>query len=263
MTDPINEILEFAGDAAPGNVFDPLAYLAAPARLTGHVPGLADQRLENAALRQLSRFCGGVAQFIAENYAPGVVDDGDRAKIVAGLEAAINALIAAQAVTVEAATILAAGIARLATEAEALAGENAETIITPATLAAVIADALGSLTGVAYLNVVQGWTRQQYPVQVARTGQSGAQAVDCDLHQALSITATGAITISAPTNMAAEKWVTLRFTSTSAQAISWDAAWRRSGTTPLPTSTIAGKVLTASFVCLGSYMLLMGLVWEA
>lgn len=45
-------------------------------------------------LRQISRFCGGVAQFIAARYAPGVVDDGDRAKIVEGLEAAINSLIA-------------------------------------------------------------------------------------------------------------------------------------------------------------------------
>lgn len=137
MSDPINEILEFAEDST--NVLTPEEYSADAGRLAGHVPGRSRSNLENTALRQVSRFCRGVAEFIAEHYAPGVVDDGDAAKIVDGMEAAIVDLVLANAPTPGAATETVAGIAQIATTEEVEAGTDDATIITPAKLAAVLA----------------------------------------------------------------------------------------------------------------------------
>lgn len=250
----INQLQEFAPDATPENILTPEAYEAEPKRLTGHVPGLADQKLENAALRQVSRFCRGVAEFIALRHAPGVVDDGDKAKIVAGLEAAIAAMIEEQAVTVVPATTTDAGIVELATNAEAITGTDAVRAITAAALAAAIAANIGvSLqaydAATALTNAAQGWTRQQRPVPVLRTGATGNQAVDCDLHQLLGITSTAAITMLDATNLAEGAEVTLMFTSASQQTISWAASWKGNAIIAKPTVTIAGKWTTAYFVC--------------
>lgn len=89
----INQVYEFGASADPSNILSNAAYSADAGRTSGHEPGIARQALENAALRNLSRFCKGVAEFIAERYAAGVVDDGDQAKIVAGMTAAVNSLI--------------------------------------------------------------------------------------------------------------------------------------------------------------------------
>jgi hypothetical protein len=131
----INEILEFAANADSGNMLDQSAYTAAADRLTGHVPGLASQALENAVLRNLSRFCKGVAAFIATNYPAGVVNDGDEAKIVAGMAAAIAAVAPAPAQ----ATTTAQGVVELATNAEAVTGTDTERAVTPAGVKAAIA----------------------------------------------------------------------------------------------------------------------------
>jgi hypothetical protein len=245
----INQIYEFAPAAAPQNILTIAEYLASSIRHTGHLPGIALQSVENAALRNLSRFCRGVAAFIASRYVPGVVDDGDAAKIVEGLSAAILGLVKDN-ISIAQASETVAGILKLASQAAAIAGEGGGAI-TPETLHGAIA------------GVVRGYTRQQYPDQVARAGASGSQAVDLDLHQALAITAAGAITMGAPTNMAAEKWCTLRFSGATAQTISWDAAWHGTSLAGLPTVTVAGKWLTCSFACLGTYMVLMGMVLEA
>lgn len=125
------------------------------------------------------------------------------------------------------------------------------------------ADSIFSVAGVAYLNVAQAWTRSQHPAQVPRTGQSGAQAVDLDLHQALAITATGGITISTPEHMEAERECTLRFYSSGAQTIGWASEWHGTSLVALPTTTVAGKWMSLSFVCLGSYMVLQGMSVEA
>jgi hypothetical protein len=250
MTQTINQVYEFAAAAALQNILSNAEYLESSTRNTGHLPGIALQAVENAALRNLSRFCRGVAQFIAERYPDGVVDDGDTAKIVAGLSAAILGLVKDN-ISIAQATETVAGVIKLSTNAQALAGEEDATAMSPVDVAAAI------------IGVVRGYTRQQFPAQVARTGASGAQAVDLDLHQALAITATGPIVMSAPTRMVAEKWCTLRFASAAAQTISWDAAWHGTSLAGLPTVTVAGKVLTCSFVCLGTYMVLMGMVLEA
>lgn len=223
MPDPINEILEFAEDAAPENVFDFATYEAVAARLTGHVPGLADQRLENAVLRQLSRFCGGVAQFIAQRSAPGVVDDGDRAKIVEGLASAISAMIAEQAVTISPATAEAAGIVELATPAEVIEGEDAERAVTPAALAAALA---GGLAGVARLAVAQAWTKAQHYEPSALTITSGAVTWDIQDHPVAVLVLTSNVTSFTITgaNPGATYELTVRQDGTGGRTMSWPAA---------------------------------------
>jgi hypothetical protein len=88
----INQVYEFGASADPSNILSNAAYSADAGRLAGHEPGIARQELENAVLRNLSRFNHGLAEFIATHYAPGVVDDGDAAKIVSGMQAAVAAI---------------------------------------------------------------------------------------------------------------------------------------------------------------------------
>lgn len=167
------------------------------------------------------------------------------------LHDAIAALIAAQAVTVAPASTTEAGIVERATPEEALAGVDAERYVCPADMAAAI------------VGTVRAYTRQQYAAPVVRAGASGSQAVDCDLHQTLAITATGVLAFAAPTHMALGKTVTLQIDAAAAQAITWDAAWKGSSSHVLPTSTLAaGKCLLLSFWCAGAAMLLVGVVEE-
>lgn len=135
-----NQVLEFAENAleADGAILALEDYEADSQRLGGHQPGLARMELENMVLRQVSRFSRGVAQFIAEHYVPGVVDDGDVAKIVTGMEAAINALISDALPEIGAATTEAAGIARIGTQEEVLAGILGDVIVSPVDLAAAL-----------------------------------------------------------------------------------------------------------------------------
>lgn len=133
----INQITEFAasGTVQNGDVLDVADYAADPQTATGHQAGIARRELENTVLRQLSRFCKGVAQFIAEHYGPGVVDDGDVEKVVDGLEAAIVAVAPAP----PQATTEAQGIVEQATIDEAVAGTDNSRYVTPAGLAAATA----------------------------------------------------------------------------------------------------------------------------
>lgn len=91
----INEILAFAADGTVenGDVMLLEDYLADAQRSSGHQPGIARQDLMNTNLRQVTHMAAGLAQFIANRYASGVVDDGDLAKIEAGLTAAIVYII--------------------------------------------------------------------------------------------------------------------------------------------------------------------------
>lgn len=90
-----NEIQVFApnGLTANGDVMDVADYTADPQRLIGHQAGMARRELENTALRQVSRFSAGTADFLAKYYPAGVVDDGDAAKIIEAWEDSVQALI--------------------------------------------------------------------------------------------------------------------------------------------------------------------------
>ena len=62
-------------------------------RLRGHMAGLALRELQNREARQATHVAAGLAQFIANRYAPGVRDDGDLDKIEQGLLEVLTALI--------------------------------------------------------------------------------------------------------------------------------------------------------------------------
>lgn len=96
-----NEIKPFGADGTTGAIgsgndaLTVAAYTDDPQRLVGHQAGIARRELENTALRQATHVVSGLAQFIANRYSPGVVDDGDLDKIETGLLDAILAVIAA------------------------------------------------------------------------------------------------------------------------------------------------------------------------
>lgn len=152
-------------------------------------------------------------------------------------------------INIPAASETVAGVIKQATAAQALAGTDNTTAMSPADVAAAIA------------GVVRGYTRQQYPVPVSRGSVSGSQAVDLDLHQELWMTAAGPITFSTPTGMMSGKWVTLRIYAASAQTIGWGTVWVGTSLVALPTVIDAGKTLHLSFVCMSAAtMQLMGAV---
>lgn len=249
----INEVYEFASAAAAQNILSNPEYLASGTRNTGHLPGIALQAVENAVLRNLSRFCRGVAQFIAERYPDGVVDDGDTAKIVAGLSAAILGLVE-EKISIEQATTTVAGILKLASQEAAIAGVDGGAI-TPETLHGAIA------------GVVRGYTRQQYATAVVRNGVSGAQAVELAKHQLLFINASGPLVISDPTDMVQGETCVLLLYSPTAQTVSWASAWHGTSLVGLPTLLTAGKLMMLSFLCVttpaGTYMVPFGAGQEA
>lgn len=165
---------------------------------------------------------------------------------------AIAAMIAAQAVTVGPASTTEAGIVERATPEEVLAGEDGVRYVSPADMAAAI------------IGKVRAYTRQQHNAPVSRTGQNGSQAVDMDLHQLLSITATGAIALAAPTNLAVGKTATIMIYSASSVAITYDAAYLASIGCALPSATTAGKWLILNFFChKAGALLLTGMAEEA
>ena len=89
----INDILQFAPqgiEADDGDLLTLASYQDSKLRLRGHQPGLAQRAVENRANRQATFMAAGLAQFVANRYAPGVVDDGDLDKVEAGLSEAIQ-----------------------------------------------------------------------------------------------------------------------------------------------------------------------------
>lgn len=147
-----------------------------------------------------------------------------------------------------------AGKVLLSTTAQARAGTDDTTAMSPTDVATAIAD------------VVRGYTRQQYPAPVVLAGIRDVVSINLDLHQELWGTVTGPITIANPTNYLSGKWCTLRFYSTSAQTISWGSSWRGTSLVELPTATVAYRMLHMSFLCLWSgtqSMQLMGMVQGA
>jgi hypothetical protein len=180
------------------------------------------------------------------------------------LISSIMDIIAAHAPTIGPASTTEAGIVERATAEEVIAGEDAARYVCPADLMAAL---VAGLAGVARVGAVNAYTRQQYAELVSRVGASGAQAVDLDLHQALFITATGALTMADPEHMAHGKTCQLYLYAASAQTISWGTAWHAASVAALPTALIAGKLLLISAVCVttpaGTYMVPVGMAQEA
>jgi hypothetical protein len=93
---PQNDILQFAIQPVlgqNGNLLTQEEYLNDVQRLTGNVPGLARCELVNKVLRQCALLAAGSAQFIANRFNEGVVDNGNILKIEEGWQEAIRAVL--------------------------------------------------------------------------------------------------------------------------------------------------------------------------
>lgn len=161
---PTNEILQFGtgGTVEDGDVLDLTVYEADPDRVGGVQPGIARRALFNTVMRQVTLMSAGVAEFIANRYEDGVVDDGDLAKIEAGLAAAISGMITAA--LPGQATTEGQGLVELATTSEAEAGADTTRAVTPAGLAAALAG----------LSPEAATTSTQGVVELATTAESEA-----------------------------------------------------------------------------------------
>lgn len=144
-------------------------------------------------------------------------------------------------IVIPAATEAVAGVIKKSTNAQALAGVDDATAMSPADVAAAIA------------GVVRGYTKAQYAVPVALAAVTGAQGVDCDDHQELRAALTGAVTWSTPTHMALGKTVVLDVYAAAAQTMSWATGWLGNGNLTLPTSVAAGKRVRMGFACVWDY----------
>ena len=85
----VSEILQF-GHGAGANVMAQPEYVADVARTAGNQSGLARSKFVNKIWRQGAHMAAGVAQWIANRYAPGVRDNGDLDAIEAGMTAAVQ-----------------------------------------------------------------------------------------------------------------------------------------------------------------------------
>lgn len=85
----VNQIFPFAAGVAEPNVMPLEQYQTDPARLGGNVSGLARSAFCNRTWRQGMHIAAGLAQYIANRYAPGVLDNGDLDAIEAGMATAV------------------------------------------------------------------------------------------------------------------------------------------------------------------------------
>jgi hypothetical protein len=91
----INQILPFApeGSEDAGDIWSLVDYEASILRVRGHQPGIAERGVANRTWRQTAHMAAGLAQFVANRFEPGVLDDGDLDKIEAGIVAAITVMM--------------------------------------------------------------------------------------------------------------------------------------------------------------------------
>lgn len=84
-----NEFLPF-GTATSANVLSADEYRELPARNSGFQSGVAKSKELNTAWRQASVIANVVAQFVADNSGQDTLDDGDTAKLLINLQAALK-----------------------------------------------------------------------------------------------------------------------------------------------------------------------------
>ncbi|MHC1750941.1 phage tail protein [Humidesulfovibrio sp.] len=235
----------------------PTAHAGQLAGMTEHIDDLANPHQVTAA-QAGAEPQGAVAGHNSDEAAHGDIA-GRILAAVAGHNESGNAhadiRAALAGINIPAASEAVAGVIKQSTAAQALAGTDDTTAMSPADVAAAIA------------GVVRAYTRQQYAAPVVCAGASGAQAVDLDLHPLLFIDASGALTVADPEHMTPGKTCVLLLYSAAAQTISWGTAWRGTSLAGLPTALAAGKLMLLSFLCVttpaGTYMVPMGIGQEA
>lgn len=93
-----NEILPFAFEGVEsssdhGDLLTLASYKTRVERRRGHQIGIAKRAVANRQMRQSAHMAAGIAQFIANRYLPGVVDDADLDKVEEGMKQAMINLI--------------------------------------------------------------------------------------------------------------------------------------------------------------------------
>ena len=119
-------------------------------------------------------------------------------------------------------------------------------------------------TGISNIkSTVNAHTRQQYNTPVILSSSSGILNIDCDLHQFSQYTMTESVTLTNSTNQVNGKVITLVIIGAASWTLAINAAtWKlNQGRTSLP-APAAGKRLTVSFYSDGTYMNLIGAVYE-
>lgn len=135
----VSEILLVAGEGteAAGDLMSLDDFAASTLRLRGHQAGMAKREFQNRAMRQVSLIAAGLAQYMANRYAEGVVDNGNvdaiEAAMIAAVEQQIGDLIGEASTTTK-------GIVELATSTETKAGTDTVRAVTPKGLADTLAD---------------------------------------------------------------------------------------------------------------------------
>lgn len=145
-------------------------------------------------------------------------------------------------INIPAASEAVAGVIKQATAAQALAGTDDTTAMSPADVAAAIA------------GVVRGYTRQQYMAQESLLAVSGSLVIDLDTQAALSLQIVGGTVIANPEHSATQKRGRLMLAASAAHTLSWGSAWKSSSTVSLPTATIAGATIVLDYVCIDGTM---------
>lgn len=126
-----NQILKFGTSVLSSNILTQAEYAAAAPspRTSGHVPGIASNKLENKALIQTATIAAGVAEWMStrQTTIPDITDQLTSAEIVTAMDASTLAALPASTTAV-------VGKTRFATSAETQAGASALVAVTPAGL---------------------------------------------------------------------------------------------------------------------------------
>lgn len=187
---PLNEgatsqILPFCpeGTEGSGDLMTIAEYTTSTLRLRGHQQGMARRELQNRAMRQVSLIAAGLAQYMANRYAAGVIDNGNvdaiEAAMIAAVERQIGDLIGEASTTTK-------GIVELATPTETKTGTATSLAVTPKGLA----DTLGDLTSAPQFDATKRAATTEF-VQRALGSLAGAAAFGANT--VLDITAVGKI----------------------------------------------------------------------
>lgn len=271
-----NEILQFAGTVGADNLITQADYLADAGniRTIGNVPGIADDRLVNKALRQATLVAAALAQFTANNQANNILDTLTPATLAGYMQDAIASLSASGILSKS----VAGGVDVTLSDTEAANSIIVFTGAITANINVIFPDSPGKwilkndTTGNFMLTVktaagssvevngaasVSAWSdgvgihrgESVRPVvrvvNIASTSFPSPPVDICDIYKVTALATDVAIT--APTSythsIAEGQGMVMRIKDDgTARALTWGAIYRPIGLT-LPTTTIPGKTL--------------------
>lgn len=113
---------------------------------------------------------------------------------------------------------------------------------------------------VANLGAVNAYTAAQSAKAIAVASSGGYLALDCLKHQEVNWTPTEATAeVSAPTNQADGRTITINITGVTGKAITWNANWKRNSDKAMPAAPDNTKRMSVFAKSDGTYMWLLGI----